>query len=140
MSNQNPKYVGFWWRVLAALIDSILVCFLLYPILVFVLNDPMGTTALGIGVQVLLPAVAFVAFWQAKSSTPGKMAIGAIIVDAATGNKPTTKQWIIRYLGYYVSTIPLLLGLIWVGINERKQGWHDKLAGTTVIFKEESSD
>ncbi len=25
------------------------------------------------------------------------------------------------------------LGFIWVGVDQRKQGWHDKLAGTVVI-------
>ena len=33
---------------------------------------------------------------------------------------------------YFVSTI-VFLGLIWVGIDSRKQGWHDKLAGTVVV-------
>jgi uncharacterized RDD family membrane protein YckC len=61
------------------------------------------------------------------------MAIGARIVDAKTGGKPATSQLVIRYLGYYVSTIPLFLGLIWVGFDPRKQGWHDKLAGTVVV-------
>ena len=32
-----------------------------------------------------------------------------------------------------MSTLPLGLGLIWVGIDPKKQGWHDKLAGTVVI-------
>jgi uncharacterized RDD family membrane protein YckC len=27
----------------------------------------------------------------------------------------------------------LFLGIIWVGFDKRKQGWHDKLAGTVVI-------
>jgi uncharacterized RDD family membrane protein YckC len=45
-------------------------------------------------------------------------------------------QMVMRYIGYYISTIPLLLGLIWVGIDSRKQGWHDKLAGTVVIREE----
>jgi uncharacterized RDD family membrane protein YckC len=61
------------------------------------------------------------------------MAIGARIVDAKTGGKPSFKQEAIRYLGYFVSTFPLCLGLIWVGIDKRKQGWHDKLAGTVVV-------
>jgi uncharacterized RDD family membrane protein YckC len=61
------------------------------------------------------------------------MVTGLTIVDAKTGDKPSTGQFIGRYFGYYVSTIPLLLGLIWVGIDRRKQGWHDKLAGTVVI-------
>jgi len=26
-----------------------------------------------------------------------------------------------------------LLGLVWVAFDRRKQGWHDKLAGTVVI-------
>ncbi|MGZ8994756.1 MAG: RDD family protein, partial [Burkholderiaceae bacterium] len=42
-------------------------------------------------------------------------------------------QSIGRYFGYYVSTIPLLIGLIWVAFDSRKQGWHDKLAGTVVV-------
>jgi uncharacterized RDD family membrane protein YckC len=61
------------------------------------------------------------------------MAIGARIVDAKTGGKPSTGQLIGRYLAYYVSIFPLMLGLIWVGIDARKQGWHDKLAGTLVV-------
>ena len=46
---------------------------------------------------------------------------------------PTLRQLVIRYLGYYVSTIPLGLGLIWVAFDARKQGWHDKMAGTVVV-------
>jgi uncharacterized RDD family membrane protein YckC len=135
MKEQELQYTGFWWRVFASIIDSILILFLLYPILIFVLDDPWGTSTAGLLLQLLLPALAFIGFWQARSTTPGKMAIGAIIVDANTGGKPSTRQWIIRYLGYYVAIIPLLLGLIWVGLDPRKQGWHDKLAGTIVIFK-----
>ncbi len=44
-------------------------------------------------------------------------------------------QAIGRYLAYYVSSIPLGLGLLWVAFDRRKQGWHDKLAGTFVIRK-----
>ena len=42
-------------------------------------------------------------------------------------------QLIGRYLGYYVSILPMMLGIIGVGFDARKQGWHDKLAGTVVI-------
>jgi uncharacterized RDD family membrane protein YckC len=61
------------------------------------------------------------------------MALKLTIVDARTGGKPTTGQLIGRYLGYYVSMLPLFLGIIWVGIDKRKQGFHDKLAGTVVV-------
>ena len=81
----------------------------------------------------LLPAAFVLALWIKLSATPGKMAVRAIIVDARTGGKPSTRQFIIRYLGYYVSMIPLFLGILWVGFDARKQGWHDKLAGTVVV-------
>lgn len=130
-----PHYVGFWWRVLTFIIDSILVSFLIYPLLVLALGDPMGITTPGMVLQLLLPAIAFIAFWSARSTTPGKMAIGAEIVDATTGAKPSVGQSVIRYIGYYVATIPLFLGFIWIAFDKRKQGWHDKMANTVVVFR-----
>jgi uncharacterized RDD family membrane protein YckC len=38
-----------------------------------------------------------------------------------------------RYVGYIISTIPLCLGFLWVGFDSKKQGWHDKIAGTVVV-------
>jgi uncharacterized RDD family membrane protein YckC len=61
------------------------------------------------------------------------MAIGARIVDAGSGAAPTGRRLFVRYLGYYVSTLPLLLGFLWVAFDPRKQGWHDKMAGTVVV-------
>jgi uncharacterized RDD family membrane protein YckC len=84
--------------------------------------------------NVVFPAVAIILFWLARSATPGKMVISAKIVDANTGNKPATSQLIVRYLGYYVSMLPLFLGFIWVAFDKRKQGWHDKLARTVVVY------
>jgi uncharacterized RDD family membrane protein YckC len=61
------------------------------------------------------------------------MAVGARIVDARTGGRPSTGQLIGRYFAYYVSILPLMLGFIWVAFDARKQGWHDKLANTVVV-------
>jgi len=55
------------------------------------------------------------------------------LVDAKTGNRLSIGQAVGRYFAYILAAIPLLLGYIWVGIDKRKQGWHDKLAGTVVI-------
>ena len=38
----------------------------------------------------------------------------------------------LRYIGYAVSSI-LALGFIWIFIDDKNQGWHDKIAKTLVI-------
>ena len=81
----------------------------------------------------ILPFVATIWFWLRFFGTPGKMALRLKIVDANTGNKLSVGQAIGRYFAYIVAAIPLLLGYIWIGIDKRKQGFHDKLAGTVVI-------
>jgi uncharacterized RDD family membrane protein YckC len=134
------EYVGFWLRVLAAIVDSILVVVLTMPLLRLVYGRATDLTGpdfadhpIGFLVEWVLPAAAVIVFWMARQATPGKMVISARIVDARTGAKPSVGQAIVRYLGYYVSLIPFGLGLIWVGLDRRKQGWHDKLAGTVVV-------
>ena len=140
MNGSDLKYAGFWIRVLAALIDTVLVGVVVFPLLLVVYGRSYSDLQRFIGgpgeiLLSLVLAVAIVLFWLAKQATPGKMLVGAQIVDAKTGRKPSTSQLVGRYLGYYVSIIPLGLGLIWVAFDARKQGWHDKLAGTVVVRK-----
>jgi uncharacterized RDD family membrane protein YckC len=134
------EYVGFWPRVGAALIDSVIVGLVTAPMLYAVYGpeyfqpDRHGLAGSSdLIISYLLPALAIILFWRYKSATPGKMLIHAKIVDAKTYAAPSTGQLIGRYLAYFISIIPLLLGLIWVAFDRRKQGWHDKLAGTLVI-------
>ena len=42
-------------------------------------------------------------------------------------------QPVVRVLGYIVSAI-LMLGFIWIAVDRRRQGFHDKLAGTFVVY------
>jgi uncharacterized RDD family membrane protein YckC len=139
----NHEYVGFWLRVVASLIDTALLVVLLIPLFwgmasfmsvdALTLLTASETQWYSIVLQYLFPAMVVVVFWKYKSATPGKMIFGAKIVDAKTGETPSTGKLIGRYLAYYVSALPLLLGMFWVGWDKRKQGWHDKLAGTVVI-------
>lgn len=132
-------YAGFWIRTGAAIIDSIFVMAIIVPILTWIYGvtywqgESLVHGFWDVVLNYLAPAMAVVAFWIYKSATPGKMMTKITIVDAETGEQPSTRQFIVRYLGYYVSMIPLFLGMIWVGLDKRKQGWHDKLAGTVVV-------
>jgi uncharacterized RDD family membrane protein YckC len=98
-------YAGFWVRVGAALIDSFLAALILVPIVWAVYgpqyfsSDTLLAGPLDFLLTWVLPAVAVILFWVYKSATPGKMALGLKIVDARTGELPSTGQCIGRYLG-----------------------------------------
>lgn len=139
MSSGDLEYVGFWPRVGASLIDTLLLLLICMPLVTWVYGWQYWTSNAFIQgpadflINWVLPAIAVVLFWVYRQATPGKIAIGARIVDAETGGVPSTGQLVGRYLGYYISIIPLFLGIIWVAFDPRKQGWHDKLAGTVVV-------
>jgi uncharacterized RDD family membrane protein YckC len=141
MNTPTTAFIGFWKRVGATIIDSILLCLVLYPPLIAIYGwsyfdlDETGFVAgpADFIISWIIPIFIIIGFWIWRQATPGKMAIKARIVDAKTGEKPTTKQWILRYIGYFVSAIPLGLGYFWIAFDKRKQGWHDKMAGTVVV-------
>lgn len=139
MDERSIEYVGFWVRVGAAVIDSILVLAIIMPVLTAIYGGHYWSSDVLIAgfwdfmLNFILPAVAIIIFWTYRCATPGKMVFKAVIVDEKTGNKPTLRQWIVRYLGYYVSILGLGLGVLWVAWDQKKQGWHDKMAGTVVI-------
>jgi uncharacterized RDD family membrane protein YckC len=133
------EYVGFWARVGAALIDSVLLLAIITPLLYWFYGPGYfleGDAVHGLADVLLnwaLPAVAVIVFWVYRQATPGKMVIKARIVDADSAGPPSTGQLVGRYFAYYISIIPLCLGLFWVAFDARKQGWHDKLARTVVV-------
>ncbi|CAA0082603.1 Uncharacterised protein [Zhongshania aliphaticivorans] len=150
---QPVEYAGFWIRVLASIIDTFLFGLILIPIIALSFGDAQWTSVEGNGMHMstmsfetlqvpgninlllnyILPAIAVLVFWIYKSATPGKMVLKLRIVNAKTGEKPSVAQWLIRYIAYYLSAMVFMLGFIWVGLDRRKQGWHDKLANTVVI-------
>jgi len=139
IDEQRFEYVGFWARAWASFIDSVLSLFIVVPIVTAVyggrywLDPSLIKGPVDLLVTYVLPAVAVIAFWMARQATPGKMLIHARIVDAESGGKPSSGQMIGRYFAYYLSIFGLFLGFLWVVWDRRKQGWHDKLAGTVVI-------
>lgn len=133
------EYAGFWIRAGAAIIDTLLISVILFPLLTAIYGseywsgERLVQGPLDFLLSWVAPAAAVIVFWLARQATPGKMAVGARIVDAKTGGKPTSTQLILRYLGYYVAMLPLFVGILWVAFDPRKQGWHDKIAGTVVV-------
>lgn len=141
MNDDSVQYVGFWARFLAFIVDSIAVSLLL-AVLGLMFYSSMVADEIDMGrllMEAAIAAAAFLLFWIYRDSTPGKMIVKAVIVDAKTFGKPAVWQYIVRYLGYYISMIPFGLGFVWIGLNRRKQGWHDLLA-RTVVIREDAGD
>ncbi len=136
-TQSDLEYVGFWIRVVASLIDSLLAAPVIAAIGAIVFGMSYfrsGTTGPSdLLLSVGLPAALTILFWFTRQATPGKMIFSARIVDADSGAAPSSAQCLLRYLGYFVSMLGLGLGFIWVGIDPRKQGWHDKIANTVVV-------
>ena len=137
--DNDLKYVGFWKRTVAVLVDTFLIILVTLPILIWVYgleylnNEHMEKGSFDFIINYVFPTIAVILLWKYYQATPGKMIFKATIVDARTGGKPSLRQLIIRYLGYIISTIPLCLGIFWVAFDKKKQGFHDKLANTVVV-------
>ena len=135
------QYVGFLPRLGAAILDGILICLVVIPLQVLVYGSDVAFADDSKGLlgpadfvlSYIFPFVATVLFWLYLRATPGKLAVSARVVDATSGDTISPKQAVIRYVGYYVSSIVLCLGFLWILFDPRKQGWHDKMAGTVVI-------
>jgi uncharacterized RDD family membrane protein YckC len=87
-----------------------------------------------VGVLVLLIQMLYHAiFWSRRGGTLGQLALGIQVRNEADGSRISFGRACLRFIGYLVSAWVLYLGLIWVAFDPRKQGWHDKIAGTVVI-------
>ncbi len=148
------RFGGFWIRVVAAIIDAIIV-----RIPVHIAATMLGLGGLaagGIGLGGLghgtaaLPLMLFgggvlalitiagswlyEAFMLSSSyqATLGKMIFGMKVTDL-NGNRISFARATGRHFAKYISgPITLFIGFIMVGFTERKQGLHDMIAGTLV--------
>jgi uncharacterized RDD family membrane protein YckC len=73
----------------------------------------------------------FVVLWS-RGGTIGQRLLKLRVVDATTGANISMGKAFLRYVGLIIAAIPCYLGLFWVIWDPRKQGWHDKIAGTVV--------
>lgn len=72
-------------------------------------------------------------FWVTIGQTPGKILLG-LRVTRLDGQRISVGRAFLRVLGYWVSAIVLFLGFIWILFDAQRQGWHDKIAGTYVVY------
>ena len=144
---------GFWRRAVAYGIDKIIlhvICILLLlsGMLASGLNLPAYHHGHGRGffdsildgrflvfyyaVTIFVNMIYFIWFHGATGQTPGKILLGLRVVQT-TGDPMTFGVAFLRWVGYIISAAGFCLGFIWIIFDRKKQGWHDKIAGTVVI-------
>jgi uncharacterized RDD family membrane protein YckC len=148
----DRRYGGFWRRLVAYAIDKVILYFTSLFLLVvaflalgrggFSLSSIAATGDIprGMGLFVVIYAIAmfvtdmiyFIWFHGSVGQTPGKMLLGLRVIQAS-GEQMTFSAAFLRWVGTLVSGLFLSLGYLWIAVDGKKQGWHDKIAATLVI-------
>jgi uncharacterized RDD family membrane protein YckC len=85
----------------------------------------------------LAAASYFVGFWSLIGQTPG-MRFLSIHLDAGGSREIGLAHAVGRFVGAVLAVLPLGLGILAILTSARRRGWHDRLAGTTVVYDSRS--
>lgn len=157
----NTNYAGFGQRLVAIIIDGIIIgvvqSFVFIPILAAMglgfasgaenmdFSDPdqaagmFGAIMAAAGATWILAMIIQVLYFSFMESskaqaTVGKMALGLKVTDLQ-GNKLDFSKALIRNLCRLISNLTMLIGYIIAAFTEKKQALHDIIAGTLVLKK-----
>jgi formylglycine-generating enzyme required for sulfatase activity/uncharacterized RDD family membrane protein YckC len=141
VSASRVKYAGFWRRLAALFIDSIIIGMVAYIVYLMI---PVVLSGRRPGGQVLTTWIAgMIVHWLYRAgmesssgqATLGKMALGIIVTDYE-GKRISFARATGRLLAKILSAVIFLFGYIMAGFTEKKQALHDMIAKTLVVVKE----
>ena len=126
IKNKNKKHANFTIRLMASLIDTIIIAI---PIIIFISE----------GLRDIILAIITIALWILwNGQSIGKKILNIKIVDT-NYNDINAMTAIIRYIGYIISIIPLFMGYAIVPFREDKRALHDLIAKTYVIHTDKEN-
>ncbi|MBI3474259.1 MAG: RDD family protein [Acidobacteria bacterium] len=144
------RYAGFWIRVVSSLLDLVLIFIVQFPMRMLVGSM---TTILGEDWQMPTPKIFFMnriarigmailLVWLYRAGmesshfqgTLGKLAVQIKVTDLE-GNRISFERATGRHLAKFLSALSLGVGYLMVGFTLQKQGLHDRIAGTRVLYR-----
>lgn len=145
----DMQYASPWRRFGAMVVDSVVLnvgltivtLLILLPVHTYVLEQLAQLNILlfiggfvGVALlQIVLSVLYYVIAWSRyNGKTVGYALTGAQLVTA-NGGPVSIRTGLVRLLGTIPATLPLGLGYVWVLWDKKRQGWHDKIAGTYVV-------
>ena len=118
---------GFWRRFAASFVDGIIL-----GIVSIILA--VALKGAGSALSLLVGFLYFTLFVGSKrGQTPGMSALGIRVISFDGSGSIGYGRAFIRWIGGYVSAIPIFLGFFWMLWDKEKQCWHDKLASDVVV-------
>ena len=132
----DPTYAGFWRRLLAFLIDYLVIGVVqlgLYSVSLLRLGgDPKTVSA-----SIAASSAATWAYFAVMESSPlqatlGKLAIGIRVADAR-GGPLTFRRASLRYWAKWLSSLTLMIGWLMAAFTPRRQALHDVVARSVVV-------
>ncbi len=135
------SYGGFWKRLLAYIIDAIVlfVFFLIINAIAFFAGLEgylQGDFFIGNLFDIVVVWLYYALMESStEQATLGKIALGMVVVDEK-GKRITFGRASGRYFGKIISTLALFMGFVIIGFTGKKQGLHDLFARTLVINKD----
>ena len=81
----------------------------------------------------LAPGLYFIVLWWLGGQTIGDGVVGVRVMQTS-GHGLSLLRAAARLFGYLVCVLSLGIGFLWVLVDSRRQGWHDKLAHTCVVY------
>jgi uncharacterized RDD family membrane protein YckC len=111
---------GFWIRMGALLIDTILIA-----VVLGVINSDHD-------LMVVLLATYGALMWKLRGTTVGGIVCNLQVVRL-DGRPISWDTAVVRALGCFLSLAVAFLGFIWIAFDPERQSWHDKIAGTVVV-------
>jgi uncharacterized RDD family membrane protein YckC len=118
---------GFWRRFAGGLIDWIIL---------LVIEVILRVALKGAGpILSLLATISYFTLFvgSARGQTPGMSALGIRVISFDGSGSIGYGRAFIRWIGGYVSAIPIFLGFFWMLWDKEKQCWHDKFASDVVV-------
>ena len=130
---EDQHYAGFWRRFAAGIVDVAIISTVL---IVTSAATPTSTVGLitFLGVFIFLgPPLYFILMTGLRGQTLGKMVLRIKVVKPGRKRPGIWTALLREVIGKFLSAIVLSLGYFWIGWDNAKQGWHDKIAGTYVV-------
>lgn len=145
-ATNSQEYASFGKRFLASFIDSVIVSivtgiitFALSTIIELVLGSANEATVVTVLFFLQIPVwligpIYYIYFIGKKGQTWGKMAMSLKVVNMETNKTPGYVSAFLReVVGKVISSIVFGIGYLWMLKDDKKQTWHDKIAGTIVV-------